>query len=1053
MNWSYALALLLSTAGAIAISLVAWYRHPAPGAIALTWLGAAMAVWMAAYACHFLTTSASSQLFWLKMTYLGVLAVPTIFLLFAIRYSNRDEWLRNRATSFLLIEPLLTMIFLWTDPKFHLFFGNQVQGEVILGGGFGFWLNAVYSYALILFAFILLLNAYQRTPRPLRGQTGAILVGGALPFAVNLLGLVGWRPFPGLDLTPFAFTVTCLCFMIGLSYYHLLDIVPIARDALVESMPDGVMVLDKQNRIVDINRTALRMVGRYGERVIGLPAEELLSPFKDIFERFRDTLTTHQEIRVGSTSPTYLDLNISPLYDRRGRFSGRLVVARDITKRYLTERAEHEQRLLAEALRDTAAILNNSRSFDEVLDHIFDNVGRVIPFDLATFMLLDDHGVVHSVRSRGYQENGLGEAEKSLSLRVDEIPNFHIMIESGRALVVPDTLASEHWIMISGMERLRSYVGAPVKVKGVVVGFLDLASLTSNHFTQAHADQLQAFADQSASAIENARLFEETQQRAEQMAALFEIGLTLTSGLEMDQVLRVLLEECKKILPVEAFYVAVLDPKTDTILHPLFYDLGKFRQVPPRNLYKDPGLSGYIIRKRRTLYLPDTLARGIEKKYPIMRAGGQPTRSYVGVPLIIGERVVGGISMQSYQPDAYTPEQIRILETIATQAAVAIDNARLFEEIQRRAEQMTALFDIGLVATSGMDMDRILKGLLEKCKQVLPVEAFYIAVFDPDTGLIDHPLFYDMGEFFDLPSRDIRHNPGLSGYIIQSGQTLYLPDISDPIIEKKYKIVQSGGNPTRSFVGVPLTAGEKVVGVISMQSSRPEAYTPEQVRLLETIATQAAGVIENIRLYNKSQEELAQRKRMERSLRQVNKRLQAQLAEIEALQAQLREQAIRDALTGLFNRRYLEETLEREYQRARREGGSLCLIMLDIDGFKAFNDEYGHDAGDLLLSRLGDFLRSEFRASDISCRYGGEEFLIVLPSTTLEKGLERAEHFRLGFSRLDIQHDGTKLEATMSLGVAAYPRHGETWQTVLKNADRALYAAKNAGKNCTRAAE
>ncbi len=124
--------------------------------------------------------------------------------------------------------------------------------------------------------------------------------------------------------------------------------------------------------------------------------------------------------------------------------------------------------------------------------------------------------------------------------------------------------------------------------------------------------------------------------------------------------------------------------------------------------------------------------------------------------------------------------------------------------------------------------------------------------------------------------------------------------------------------------------------------------------------------------------------------------------------------------------------------------------MIDIDGFKAFNDTYGHDAGDLLLSRLGEFLRSEIRSSDISCRFGGEEFLVVMPGTQLDKAFERAEHLRTGFLSLSIMHMGKKLNATLSIGLALYPQHGDTWEEVLHMADRALYVAKDAGKNCTR---
>jgi len=166
------------------------------------------------------------------------------------------------------------------------------------------------------------------------------------------------------------------------------------------------------------------------------------------------------------------------------------------------------------------------------------------------------------------------------------------------------------------------------------------------------------------------------------------------------------------------------------------------------------------------------------------------------------------------------------------------------------------------------------------------------------------------------------------------------------------------------------------------------------------------------------------------------------------LRETLRGQAIRDSLTGLFNRRYLEETLKREVERARRLGGSLGVIMLDLDHFKQFNDTQGHGAGDALLSALGDLLQTETRPEDIVCRYGGEEFLVVLPGTSLEVSQERAENLRQAVKRLRIHYMDQVLSATtISLGVAGFPEHGGDADMVIRVADQALYRAKQEGRD------
>ena len=164
-------------------------------------------------------------------------------------------------------------------------------------------------------------------------------------------------------------------------------------------------------------------------------------------------------------------------------------------------------------------------------------------------------------------------------------------------------------------------------------------------------------------------------------------------------------------------------------------------------------------------------------------------------------------------------------------------------------------------------------------------------------------------------------------------------------------------------------------------------------------------------------------------------------------QKKLHEQTIRDPLTGLFNRRYLDESLERELSRAKRDGLPLSLLMVDIDCFKKLNDSYGHQAGDEVLKRLGDLLSRGARGGDLPCRYGGEEFLLVLPTMSLESAVERADQWRVAFAGERVEFADQALSATLSVGVASFPDHGATRDELIRAADQALYAAKNAGRN------
>lgn len=193
--------------------------------------------------------------------------------------------------------------------------------------------------------------------------------------------------------------------------------------------------------------------------------------------------------------------------------------------------------------------------------------------------------------------------------------------------------------------------------------------------------------------------------------------------------------------------------------------------------------------------------------------------------------------------------------------------------------------------------------------------------------------------------------------------------------------------------------------------------------------------------------DITERKEVEKRLRDANFRLKSQLIEIGILQSQLREQAVRDSLTGLFNRRYLEETLDRELARAARESYPVSIIMIDIDHFKQINDTYGHEAGDIMLKALGGMLMTHSRRGDFACRYGGEEFLIVMPNMARSIVQERAAALRQSLKALMVRYGNHTLTATYSMGIASYPANGDTRESFLRAADMAMYAAKNAGRD------
>jgi diguanylate cyclase (GGDEF)-like protein len=189
--------------------------------------------------------------------------------------------------------------------------------------------------------------------------------------------------------------------------------------------------------------------------------------------------------------------------------------------------------------------------------------------------------------------------------------------------------------------------------------------------------------------------------------------------------------------------------------------------------------------------------------------------------------------------------------------------------------------------------------------------------------------------------------------------------------------------------------------------------------------------------------EITERKQMEAELQKANEAFQA-------LHATLREQATRDSLTGLYNRRYFNETIERELARARRENHPVSVMIMDIDLFKQINDSHGHAFGDEVLRVLSSLININIRAGDIAYRYGGDEFVVVLPGAGIEVTKRRAEMVCQAFNAASIHDDGRALAATISVGISTYPKHGDNGDVILSRADSALYQAKQDGRNRVR---
>jgi PAS domain S-box-containing protein len=336
----------LTTAATISVvlALFAWRRRPAPGLTSFILLVLSVVEWSLGYALELGSVNLTAKVFWSQVKYLGVAVAPTAFFTFTLQYTGRPQWLKPRNIALLTIEPIITLLLVWTN-HLHGLIWSTIEMETIAGVsmrvstlGAWFWLNVVYSYILIFLGTILLAKFIIRSPHFYREQVGTVLTGVIAPWVGNGLNIFHLNPFPNLDLTPFAFTLTGICLSWSFFRLRLLDIVPAARDAVIESMNDVVMVLDTQNRIVDLNPAAEHAFRCSKSKVIGQPATQMLTNWPELTQHHRNAAETHSEIVLGEgEAQRYFDLRISPLNDRNRRLTGRLFVSRDVTERKQAE--------------------------------------------------------------------------------------------------------------------------------------------------------------------------------------------------------------------------------------------------------------------------------------------------------------------------------------------------------------------------------------------------------------------------------------------------------------------------------------------------------------------------------------------------------------------------------------------------------------------------------------------------------------------------------------------------------------------------------------------
>lgn len=358
----------------------------------------------------------------------------------------------------------------------------------------------------------------------------------------------------------------------------------------------------------------------------------------------------------------------------------------------------------------------------------------------------------------------------------------------------------------------------------------------------------------------------------------------------------------------------------------------------------------------------------------------------------------------------------QIITAYCQQTALAIENQRLHQALDRKFDRFASVLELTGTMTHIRNYETLLQAILDKSADLLKAEQGSLMLLDQETDdlLVEAKrgnLEHVMGKI------RINRGEGIAGRVAEHGEAILVENLeNDPRVKqqnrKQYK--------TRSFVSVPIKIDDRIIGVLNLSDKTSgEVFDEEDLKLVQSFAAHAAIVMERNVFYNRSE--------------------------------QLKKLTITDSLTGLLNRRYLNERLKDEVARSERYDHKLSLLMLDLDGFKSCNDTSGHLFGDKTLKDIAEAFMQTVRSMDIVARYGGDEFMVILPETGETLAMDIAERLRASVAKKTMlpRHDAgpAPCSITTSIGIVCYPEHGKTIERLIENVDKALYRAKNKGKN------
>jgi diguanylate cyclase (GGDEF)-like protein/PAS domain S-box-containing protein len=502
------------------------------------------------------------------------------------------------------------------------------------------------------------------------------------------------------------------------------------------------------------------------------------------------------------------------------------------------------------------------------------------------------------------------------------------------------------------------------------------------------------------------QLYEAEREQRELAEALQGATLALGFTLDTNIILDRILEQVAKVVPYDIGRVLLFENRMAHIVRVRYHEsyVLKDNEIQMNSVYDVDQfpLLKWVLENGQPLIVSDTITN--PEWVPFK--GLENIRSWIGVPIHIHGQLLALFSLSNLEPHYYQPEHAKKLAAFAGHAALALEHARLFEAARRRAREAEILHQATATVTSELDLDQTLDQILVNLKRVVPYDSASIFLLEDN----DLTIVAARGFSGDLKvlGRAFPNNNSLFRQSLTSGHAIILADaVQEPRFEQWVD-----ADLIHGWIGVPLHLRGRAIGFLTIDSHVVNAYSESDAALAQAFANEVSIAIENARLFK-----------------------------------ELQNLATTDPLTEIWNRRHFISMAKREFQRARRYRQPLSLILFDIDAFKNVNDTYGHPAGDQVLRGLAKLCLEHLRQIDLLGRYGGEEFMILLPNIPGETARLVAERLRRLIAQTPLETDHGPILISASFGIAEMDDSCVDIDNLLKYADRAVYDAKFEGKN------